>query len=99
MKEEVNATIMASLKYLLHQRRAARKIIAAFRHWRKMTKPSFTWNSVMMDDSSCNSIIKRLTSIKRKKQVSARSLQLASESYKHMFENCELGDIIIVEQC
>ena len=51
-----------------------------------------------MGDSTRNLFFYRVASNETKKEISLRSLQLAAESYKHMVENCDGGDIIIVEQ-
>ena len=75
-----------SLKSLLQQRAAALKILAAFRDW-KARQSAFTWSSVFMKDSKGESIFPRIASIVKKKQVSNRSLQLATESYKYMVDN------------
>ena len=90
VKEEVDISLVLSFKYLKHQRRAALKILSAFRHWKKMSKSALRWTSIIQKDSSRK---------RKKEEVSVQSLQLASESYQHMIENSDLGDIIIVEQC
>lgn len=95
VKEEVDISMLSTLKSLQKQRRVALKILAAFR-WKK--KNSLTLRSKSKAFGREN-IFKRNPCNEKKKQISCRALQLASESYKHVVENCDLGNIIIVEQC
>ena len=98
--------MVSSLKSLQQQRRSVQRIVAAFRKWK--ARPKFRWNSIFSKDSKnksnplrSGSINKSLrsSSVKKSKVISARSLQLASESYQFMMDNSNLEDIAIVEQC
>ena len=98
MKEEIDKSMVSSLKLLMQKRRSALKILAAFREWKTKTT-KFKWTRLFLKHSKHGNSWPKDTTVVKKREVSRRSLQLASESYKFMIENPDLEDIIVVEQC
>ena len=97
MKEEVDISMVSSLKDLYQKRKAALKFLLAFRALKsKSRSKKFQWGSVFQKNRRQ---LSDNTSIENRTEVSRRSLQLASESYKTAMQHCNLGDILIVEQC